>query len=277
MKANKCLRSLNVAWNGFGKEGAKALGEALPENDSLTELDVTNNRINANGMALFMIGLRTNETLQSLKLGMNPFSSEVAKHLLLIIEANEKCALTHLEMSDVSVDEDVVAVLERLAGNRHLSVNHGKIVRKVPEKPYVPPPLPPRDPLELMFEFKYEHGYRTLDLLMRMDKDNNMVVDREEFKNGLLEMDIEADDDQIDELMSRLDTNSDGNIDYSEFVQGEKEYGSRQKRHMNMQTLGKIRSLAAAMLKLRVKAHMNDAETRRLSTQNTESKLTAPK
>ena len=30
---------------------------------------------------------------------MNPISSDVAKHLLMIIEANEKCAVTHLEMS----------------------------------------------------------------------------------------------------------------------------------------------------------------------------------
>lgn len=67
LQTNKCLRSLNVAWNGFGREGAKALGEALPENTKLRQLDLTNNRIDANGMAMFMVGLRTNETLEDLR------------------------------------------------------------------------------------------------------------------------------------------------------------------------------------------------------------------
>lgn len=34
---------------------------------------------------------------------------------------------------------------------------------------------------------------------------------------------------------------------------GEREYGSRTKRHMNMQTLQKIRSLAQAMLRMKLK------------------------
>lgn len=77
-------------------------------------------------------------------------------------------------------------VLERLSAGRHLNVAHGKVVRKILVKDYEPPPLPPRDPLELMFDFKYEHGYRTLDLLIRMDKDNNMLIDKKEFQDGLL-------------------------------------------------------------------------------------------
>ena len=56
-----------MSWNGFAKDGGKAMGEALKENTKLTELDLTNNRIDANGMAMFMVGLKTNETLQRLK------------------------------------------------------------------------------------------------------------------------------------------------------------------------------------------------------------------
>lgn len=87
---------------------------------------------------------------------------------------------------EISVDEDFMEVLQRVSAGRHLNVAHGKVVRKVLVKEYEPPPPPPREPLELMFDFKYEHGYRTLDLLIRMDKDNNMVIDKKEFKDGLL-------------------------------------------------------------------------------------------
>ena len=86
---------------------------------------------------------------------------------------------------EVSVDEDFISLLAKVRETRTLNIRHGKVVGKLPEKPYVHPPLPPRDPLDLMFDFKYEHGYRTLDLLNRMDKDNNMVLDRTELKFGL--------------------------------------------------------------------------------------------
>ena len=84
------------------------------------------------------------------------------------------------------MDEEFVEVLKRVSAGRTLNVAHGKLVRKILVKEFKPPPIPPREPLEQLFDFKYEHGYRTLDLLIRMDKDRNMVIDREEFKNGLL-------------------------------------------------------------------------------------------
>ncbi|KAH3717605.1 hypothetical protein DPMN_060398 [Dreissena polymorpha] len=46
------------------------MGQALAENSTLKELDLTNNRINANGMALLMAGLKYNETLEVLKVGI---------------------------------------------------------------------------------------------------------------------------------------------------------------------------------------------------------------
>lgn len=40
-KDNITLKSLNVAWNGFGNDGALAMGEALKVNSTLLELDLT--------------------------------------------------------------------------------------------------------------------------------------------------------------------------------------------------------------------------------------------
>ncbi|KAH3717604.1 hypothetical protein DPMN_060397 [Dreissena polymorpha] len=88
-------------------------------------------------------------------------------------------------MQDVSVDEDFMAVLERLAAKSHLNVKHGKFTRKVPVKEFRPPKPPPRDPITMIYDYKYERGYRTLDLLMQLDKDNNFIIDRQEFTDGL--------------------------------------------------------------------------------------------
>ena len=35
------LKVLNLAWNGFGNDGALAIGEALKVNATLLELDLT--------------------------------------------------------------------------------------------------------------------------------------------------------------------------------------------------------------------------------------------
>lgn len=38
---NSYIQYFNLSWNGFGVEGAKALGEALKMNSSIIELDLT--------------------------------------------------------------------------------------------------------------------------------------------------------------------------------------------------------------------------------------------
>ncbi|XP_052248297.1 leucine-rich repeat-containing protein 45-like [Dreissena polymorpha] len=262
LKSNVCLQKLDLAWNGFGKEGAQAMGQALAENSTLKELDLTNNRINANGMALLMAGLKYNETLEVLKIGQNPFNSDVAKHLLMILEQAEKSALILVEMSDVSVDEDFMAVLERLAAKSHLNVKHGKFTRKVPVKEFRPPKPPPRDPITMIYDYKYERGYRTLDLLMQLDKDNNFIIDRQEFTDGLALMGIEVAEEDIDDLMGKLDHNADGSIDYRELVEGEKEYGHREGRHMQMSTIMKIRELAKTMMQFKFKEVVDAAKNK---------------
>ena len=40
LQSNTTLKSLNLAYNGFGAEGAKALQDALKLNSTLMELDI---------------------------------------------------------------------------------------------------------------------------------------------------------------------------------------------------------------------------------------------
>ena len=52
--------------NGFGLEGALALGEAIKANRTLMRLDASYCRIPLEGAAALAYGLQVNETLQSL-------------------------------------------------------------------------------------------------------------------------------------------------------------------------------------------------------------------
>ena len=41
LQENFTIKSLNLAWNGFGNDGALAMGETLKVNSTLKELDLT--------------------------------------------------------------------------------------------------------------------------------------------------------------------------------------------------------------------------------------------
>ena len=41
LQENFTIKSLNLAWNGFGNDGALAMGEALKVNSTLKEIDLT--------------------------------------------------------------------------------------------------------------------------------------------------------------------------------------------------------------------------------------------
>lgn len=58
---------LDLSWNGFEDDGARALCDALKGNNTLTELNIRNNRISTVGAAHIARGLEGNNTLEILK------------------------------------------------------------------------------------------------------------------------------------------------------------------------------------------------------------------
>ncbi|VTJ77271.1 Hypothetical predicted protein [Marmota monax] len=66
-QGNVTLMKLDVSMNGFGNEGALALGEVLRLNNHLTHLDVSGNDIGNEGVSRLSRGLESNEGLQVLK------------------------------------------------------------------------------------------------------------------------------------------------------------------------------------------------------------------
>lgn len=66
-QVNTTLKHLDLSFNGFGNEGALALGEALKFNNTLVHLDLNNNRISDEGASLLCKGLEANDTLRVLQ------------------------------------------------------------------------------------------------------------------------------------------------------------------------------------------------------------------
>ena len=79
--------------------------------------------------------------------------------------------------------------MDKIAESRYLAVNHGPLICQRTKKSVVPNLDPSkryfRSPMDRMFIFMYEAGYRVVELLKKFDKDNSMSVDKDEFKEGL--------------------------------------------------------------------------------------------
>lgn len=69
MQENTGIREIDLAHNGFGYEGALAVGELLSKNTQLQRLDLSSNQINWNGAMFVAKGLAKNRTLEVLRVG----------------------------------------------------------------------------------------------------------------------------------------------------------------------------------------------------------------
>jgi Ran GTPase-activating protein (RanGAP) involved in mRNA processing and transport len=72
------LKKLNLAWNGFGEDGAKAIAASLLRNKNIIELDLTNNRISPDGIKSIMNGVLKNDTLKILHVSLREIHFTVA-------------------------------------------------------------------------------------------------------------------------------------------------------------------------------------------------------
>lgn len=56
------------------------------------------------------------------------------------------------------------------------------------------------------------------EIFKRMDSDGNGVISQVEFRNAIKQLKLGLKSTEIDQLMSRIDTNNDGKIDWKEFM-----------------------------------------------------------
>ncbi|KAL8605545.1 hypothetical protein ACOMHN_031482 [Nucella lapillus] len=227
---NRGLTRLHLAWNGLALGGCHELGKALAANTQLAELDVSANRVNGHACQRLMAGLCHNTTLRCLRIGTNPITTDSALSILLML-ADDITGLNELDLADVSVDSNFLALLDTVQEKRPLAVRHGVPLRHDDVTPgRHPVVLDTDDPVTILFEFMRQKNLRLIDLLHNLDKDNSDTLSREELRNGLLNIDIPLSTRSMDILMNKLDLNGDGCVDYEELAVGLKEYLRRTAR-----------------------------------------------
>ncbi|XP_046362879.2 leucine-rich repeat-containing protein 74A-like [Haliotis rufescens] len=236
---NDCLEVLDLSWNGLGLDGCEALMTSLKANQTLRDLDLSCNRIDLKCLKLLMDGAASNESLQTLKLGKNPVTTEGAIAVLRAIHATPSCRITSLDITGVPVDCEFSKVLEEVQASRDISVRHSENFHKYQvgniEKL---PTLQDYDPVVVLFEYMRQENFRLIDFFRCLDTDNSNTISREELKHVFVTLSIPLTEGGLDDLMERLDTDDNQEIDIDELRKSQK------KNMRQMQTMGKW-SLAA--------------------------------
>ncbi|XP_039272007.1 uncharacterized protein LOC120346351 isoform X2 [Styela clava] len=220
MKINITIKKLDLSWNGFANDGAAAMAEALKTNNTLTWLDLSHNRITGEGARLLAKGLSVNDTLRTLKIGNNPIDADGALALLRAIADNEKSAMEDLDLTGVSVNEEFKLLAQELAqrsrgsSSRHsfrYNINRTEDLRTDFDSCGMD-----ADPMDVLQDFLEKKRLRLIDLFRNFDKDLSWKISPKEFKNGIKNAGIRMGNQQMRQLMSNLDYDVDGQINYND-------------------------------------------------------------
>lgn len=216
LRYNDTLEKLNLSWNGFDDVGTQQLGESLKKNTSLLEINLSNNRLSDEGFKNISIGLDGNETLAILNLSRNPvFNACQGSNKILELLYKKRCALQVLEIIDIKLDADCAALLMKVLQSRQdIKVQHGckKKDTFASKKREV-------SPIDLMRDYLLKNKLHAFDLFKKLDINCQFrdSLSRQEFVDGMKRLKV-MNAFYIDKLVEMLDSDGDGEIDYSEFA-----------------------------------------------------------
>ncbi|KAK3594743.1 hypothetical protein CHS0354_014169 [Potamilus streckersoni] len=224
LEENITLKCVNLAWNGFYVEGCKSLAVALELNTNMTELNLSCNRINKECLDILMNGLKFNSTLKSLSLASNPLTSDGAYSLLLFIEESETSAIEFLDMGNQEVEAKFDELLRKVQKTRKLPLRvlHGPVSgQKLDEFFFEEEAILEENPAIVLIEYGKLMGFRMIDLFSSFDKNKDRSLDHDEIQEGLKLANIPLSDTAIEKLISKLDSNADGEIDFGELIEAQ--------------------------------------------------------
>ena len=72
--------------------------------------------------------------------------------------------------------------------------------------------------IHILKEYVKSKNLRLVDLFNQFDKDKSQSVSREELKRGFKSINVPLTDKELDNFLHDMDTDGDGEIDYSEFT-----------------------------------------------------------
>ncbi|CAC5382772.1 unnamed protein product [Mytilus coruscus] len=233
------LVDVNLSWNGIGEEGSIAFGKYFMKNHTLRKLDLTNTRINFTHLGHILKGLKLNDTLETIKLTSNPFTTDGAIAILKCLELSSTSVLKNLHLEDTPVNDEFIDAYEELQNIRDIYVYHKEPNKKKITSILREKKLENYDPMMLLFELMRQENMRLIDLFRQFDKNLDNNITKQELKDGFLRFSMELSEEKLESLMNKLDLDDNHVIDLHEMV-----YGRRQAAHVrhlaNKDTVGRL-------------------------------------
>ncbi|XP_052075334.1 leucine-rich repeat-containing protein 74B-like isoform X3 [Mytilus californianus] len=223
IKNNDFMKKMNVSWNGFGVEGAISLCDALKHNQVLEEINIMNCRLTTEAAVLIGKGLSVNENtaLKVIKLGKNPMQSAGCYGICAAILRNPNCVLEEIDFEDVLVNKDFEEVFKQVKEQLpNIKMKHGGM--EPPQKPKAK-----IHPMVKLMNYIEKNNLKLIDFFSQLDKDGSMCISYEEFEQGLEENGIKLTKEEIELLLEELDSDGDGDINFSELATGHTEFKER--------------------------------------------------
>ncbi|XP_064637888.1 leucine-rich repeat-containing protein 74B-like [Lineus longissimus] len=240
LAVNHTITHLNLAWNGFGAEGCNHLADNLPKNTTLLELDLTCNRIDRACLNTLLRGIGRNKSLNTLKMSKNPITAEGATAVVKTIEENPNCPLEFIDITGQCVEYAFADKLSALKAKRKFDIKHG-IVLEEKEGRKDQDDFTNEDPMMVLMEFMRLRNLRLMDLFVALDADGSKSLEREEFRDGLMKIKVPMSTKALDRLINKLDADGDGEVDYKELMDGQKDH---KRRMAKMQLEAKEKGIA---------------------------------
>ncbi|XP_048736283.2 leucine-rich repeat-containing protein 74B-like isoform X2 [Ostrea edulis] len=231
LEENTCLKSLDISWNGMEDHGSELIATAMAINDVMINLNLSANRIGPKGLGLILKAISSSKSIKSLDVSRNPITFEGPVIAVQTIFEFPECGLESIEFRDMCVPRQFLPILTKINEVKpQFRVKHGGYVNASDilhhsmeqRMEYVL-----NDPMMRLLQYIHERKLRLADLFFQFDTDRNMSISESEFVAGIKKAGIPMTDTQIQELVDKLDADSDGEIDFGELKLGEKKYLKR--------------------------------------------------
>ncbi|KAK2154464.1 hypothetical protein LSH36_268g00017 [Paralvinella palmiformis] len=200
---------LNLNSHMIGEQGAHACSLALMINGTVERLNLESNALGSNGTLYICKMLKENIFITDL--GQDVDHNFMGR----LDEVHEMRGESLIVIYGLAMHEDQIKMIQQEEAS-----------------------FAKQDPITILMEYIRLKNLRLVDMFRSLDGDNSKSISRDEFKRGLMTFTIVASfqssgvpvtDPMLDRIISKLDTNKNGEIEYNELIAGLREH----KRNIN--------------------------------------------
>ena len=227
LEVNHGLLKVNLEWNGLYQDGAFSIAKALQKNDTLFELNLVCNRLSEYCIAEILKGLDSNSSLEILRIGQNQVTTRGAFSILKHIKENVSSKISMLDFGNQEVHDDFEKLYLELQKERDIKVQYGRVWQR--ERSTLSNSGTDEDevallscnPLTVVMECMRLQNLRLIDFFKSLDTDRSKMISINELCDGLIKVGIPVRRNILIKLLTKLDRDNNGKLDYGEMVEAQ--------------------------------------------------------